>query len=61
MFKFFQAIANLTQSVQALADSFTEANARLRTNILDAPPAEVPSLEHDEDRPARRNGRKAGV
>lgn len=48
MFKFFQALANLTTNTQALADSMAEANENLRRNLaLDHADGDVPALEHE--------------
>lgn len=55
----FAGLSRLTAAVNRSAELFEAANTHLEQQFaLDAPPAEVPALEHDEDRPARRNGRK---
>lgn len=47
MFKFFQALANLTTNTQALADSMAEANENLRRNLALDHADDVPALEHE--------------
>ena len=59
MFKrFFNALAGLTDAVDALTASVTEANANFRANLGLDGPADVPALEHQTEQDTPKNGRK---
>jgi hypothetical protein len=59
MFKrFFNALAGLTDAVDALKASVTEANANFRANLGLDGPADVPALEHQTEQEPVKNGRK---
>ena len=59
MFKrFFNALAGLTDAVDALTASVTEANANFRANLGLDGPADVPTLEHQTEQEPVKNGRK---
>jgi hypothetical protein len=59
MFKrFFNALAGLTDAVDALKASVTEANANFRANLGLGGPSDVPALEHQTKEEPAKNGRK---
>ena len=59
MFKrFFNALTGLTDAVDALTASVTEANQNFRANLGLDGPADVPALEHQTEEEPAKNGRK---
>lgn len=59
MFKrFFNALAGLTDAVNALTASVTEANANFRTNLGLDGPTDMPALEDQTEQEPAKNGRK---
>lgn len=60
--RFFAAIAAMSANAEALAASFAEANDRFRVNLAldhtEAPAALEHTEAEEEERPARKNGRK---
>jgi hypothetical protein len=58
---FFAAVRDLTANARALADSFREANERLRGNLLLDAPAEAPAPQLTVSEETNKGRKQKGV